>query len=156
MPERKKVQWANHAGKPLTNVRFINKEGLSIPLTRHDRKFVAVNLKAIDRKHEAALQRAKDRVRLAEKKMDGYKKNAQTMSRFEKTTANKLRKTIRPAEIVNLKSKLVKVDQAKNKLHKQMSVAKLNFNEAESRLNAQRKAVIKEKAKKAGFFSRKK
>jgi hypothetical protein len=156
MSGRKKVQWANHVGKPLTNVRFIEKEGKSIPLTKHDRRFVAANLKAIDRKHEAALQRAKDRVRLAEKKIDGYKKNAQTMSRFEKTTANKLRKTIRPAEIVNLKSKLMKVDQAKNKLHKQMVTTKLNLNEAENRLNAQRKAVIKEKAKKSGFFSRKK
>jgi hypothetical protein len=142
----KKVVWANAAGKPLTNTRFINKEGRSLPLTQQVRQFKPANLTAIAKKHEAALQRAKDRVRLAEKKVEGLKTNAKTMDKFEKMTRVKYNKAIKPAEVANLKNKLYKLNKTKATYAQRMADAKLNLNEVTNRLSAQRKAVVKEKA----------
>jgi hypothetical protein len=51
--------------------------------------------------------------------------------------------------VANLKNKLYKLNKTKATYAQRMSDAKLNLNEVTNRLSAQRKAVIKEKEKKA-------
>ena len=154
MPEERKktrkVVWANSTGKPLTQTRLINKEGRGTKIVKQNRQFVYANPETITKKHKVALQRVKDRARSVEKKLESLKTNARTMANFEKMTAQKLQKTTKPEDAAKLKNTLAKVKKSKNALNKTMSVAQLNFNEAMSKLNAQRKAIVKEKEK-AGF-----
>jgi hypothetical protein len=78
------------------------------------------------------------------------------MSKYEKITAQKLQKSFKPKEVENLKNKLYKLEKSKMQYAKRMSDAQLNLNEATSRLNAQRKAIVAEKEKKAfKLFGRK-
>jgi hypothetical protein len=141
----KRVIWANEKGKSLAKTQLINKEGKGAHVTKRDRLFVHANLNAIGKKHEAALQKAKDRVRLAEKKVEGLKTNAKTMQKYEKMYRQKYEKAVKPAEVATLKNKLYKLEKTKASYAKRLSDAQLNLNEAMSRLSAQKKAVITEK-----------
>ena len=141
----KKVVWANEKGKALVKTRLINKEGKGAHVTKQDRKFVPANIAAMAKKHELALQRAKDRVRLAEKKVEGLKSDAKTMQKYEKMSRKQYEKAFKPAEVANLKNKLYKLEKTKATYAKRLSDAQLDLDEATNRLSAQRKAVIAEK-----------
>ena len=76
MVEKKKVRFANTAGKPLVTIREIDRAGKSHKIRHEPRKFVPADLKRLKAKHEIAEKRAIASLSRAEDNLNKAKKLA--------------------------------------------------------------------------------
>jgi hypothetical protein len=143
MAERKtvkKVAWANAAGKPLTTVRTIDREGKGTKLEPLTRKYVPASKRDIPRKYFVALDKAKIDVERKKEAVKDMKKKEHNVAKVENIVKKSLKKETRPAAKANLKNKLGRVETAKKMMAEHVNQAKLNLNLAKDKLKAQKKA----------------
>jgi predicted phage tail protein len=145
MVERKRIRFANTAGKPLVQIKEINIEGKGKKVVPVKRKYVPANLSQISKKHDDAVKRAEKNVTAVIVKMDGLKRQMN----FEKNDENAIKEEMakqmkkksmfgKKPDIEHLKNKLAESNKEKRKIMKKMLDAKLELNMAKNKLAAQK------------------
>jgi len=147
--EKKRVKFANTAGKPLVHVREINKEGHSKKIVSKTRKHVPANLSHLQKKHDNAVKHAKENF----DKAVGTIKNLQRQLNLEKNDREAVRNEMakqmkkksffgKKPNIEHLKNKLDESNKQEKKIMQKMIKAKLDLNLAKNHLLAQKAARI--------------
>ena len=145
MVERKRIRFANTAGKPLVQIKEINIEGKGKKVVPVKRKYVPANLSQISKKHDDAVKRAEKNVTAVIVKMEGLKRQMN----FEKNDENAIKEEMakqmkkksmfgKKPDIEHLKNKLEETNKEKKKIMKKMLNAKLELNMAKNKLAAQK------------------
>lgn len=149
MVERKKVTFANTAGKPLVHIREINVEGKGQKLVPAKRKYVPANLSQISKKHENAVKRAEKNVAEIIGKMEGLKRQMNLEQADENAIRNEMAKQMKKkslfskkVNVEHFKNKLEESNKEKKKIMQKMAKAKLNLNIAKEKLIAQKAARV--------------
>jgi len=138
--KKKKVMFANASGKPLTTVRYVNKEGRGVKLSPLKRKQTPAKLDTIHLKKmraEAAARKRLDAAKLQVSLVEKADKNIKTM---EKEIEKKIKKTANPGEKANLKMKQNRLDAAKKIIAAKKNGIIINYNLAKNKLKAQKRA----------------
>lgn len=149
MVERKKLRFANTAGKSLVQIREINIEGKGKKIVPAKRKYVPANLSLISKKHNDAVKRAEKNVTAVIVKMEGLKRQMN----FEKNDENAIKEEMakqmkkksmfgKKPDIEHLKNKLEESNKEKKKIMQKMLNAKLELNMARNKLAAQKAAKM--------------
>jgi predicted phage tail protein len=145
MVERKRIRFANTAGKPLVHIREINIEGKGKKVVPVKRKYVPANLSQISKKHDDAVKRAEKNVTAVIVKIEGLKRQMN----FEKNDENAIKEEMakqmkkksmfgKKPNIEHFKNKLAESNKEKRKIMKKMLDAKLELNMAKNKLAAQK------------------
>jgi len=136
----KKVTFANSSGKPLASVRYINKEGRGVKLTPLERKQTPAKLDAIHLKKMRAEAVARKRVNEAKEQVEMIKKAEKNISKLEKDISKKIKKAVKPAEIIALKVQANRLNAAKKSIGSKKNEVIISFNIAKNKLRAQQKS----------------
>ena len=143
MPPKKKVTFANAAGKPLASVRHIERSGRSSKLEPLQRKFVPADLKQIKAKHEASVKRATAYVAAAEKNLSKATKLANDVSGMRYSARVKLSRTDNAASAKKLREQLNKLETVKRNLASKIESLHMNLDMKKSKLKAQKEIGAK-------------
>jgi predicted nucleic acid-binding Zn-ribbon protein len=143
MPEKKRVTFANTAGKSLTNVREIERVGKSYKIKHAPRKSTPADLKKLKAKHEAAEKRALAELFRAEDILDKAKRVDANMNKMQKQLKTQLAKEKKLEAINNIHNKLGRLDNAKKNLAPRINNLKIDVNLAKNKLKAQRAIGLK-------------
>ena len=149
MVERKKLRFANTAGKSLVQIREINIEGKGKKIVPAKRKYVPANLSQISKKHDDAVKRAEKNVTAVIVKIEGLKRQMN----FEKNDENAIKEEMakqmkkksmfgKKPDIEHLKNKLEESNKEKKKIMQKMLNAKLELNMAKNKLAAQKASRV--------------
>jgi hypothetical protein len=145
MVERKRIRFANTAGKHLVHIREINIEGKGKKIVPAKRKYVPANLSQISKKHDDAVKRAEKNVTAIIVKIEGLKRQMN----FEKNEENVIKEEMakqtkkkslfgKKPDIEHFKNKLEETNKEKKKIMQKMMNAKLELNMAKNKLAAQK------------------
>ena len=143
MVERKKVRFANTAGKPLVTVREINAVGRGTKLTPLVRKSTPADLKKMKAKHEAAVKKAKADVSRAADNLNKVEKLVTNVRNTQLLAKLQLIKEKNPAAIKNIKEKINKMNSSMKTLIPHLENKRLAANLANNKLKAQKALGIK-------------
>jgi len=143
MVERKKVRFANTAGKPLVTVREINAVGRGTKLTPLVRKSAPADLKKMKEKHRVAEHRAMSDLSRAEDNLNKTKELASNIRKIQMQAKKQLLKEKNPAVINNLKKKINKMNASMQNLAPHIENRKITVDVAKNKLKAQRALGIK-------------
>jgi predicted phage tail protein len=149
MVERKRIRFANTAGKPLVHIREINIEGKGKKIVPVKRKYVPANLSQISKKHDDAVKRSEKNVTAVIVKIEGLKRQMN----FEKASENAIKEELakqtkkksmfgKKPNIEHFKNKLAESDRDQKKIMQKMLDAKMDLNMARSKLAAQKVARV--------------
>jgi hypothetical protein len=149
MVERKRIRFANTAGKPLAHIREINIEGKGKKIVPAKRKYVPANLSQISKKHDDAVKRAEKNVTAVIVKMEGLKRQMN----FEKDNENAIKEEMakqmkkrtlfgKNPDVEHFKNKLAESNRDKRKIMQKMLNAKMELNMARNKLAAQKVARV--------------
>jgi len=149
MVERKKVRFANTAGKPLVHIREINVEGKGKKVVPAKRKYVPANLTQISKKHENAVRHAEKNVAVTIGKLEDLKRQMNLEKNDENAIRNEMAKQMKKkslfskkVNVEHFKNKLEESNKEKKKIMQKMMKAKLEMNMAKSKLAAQKAARL--------------
>ena len=143
MVEKKKVRFANTAGKPLVTVREINAVGRGTKLTPLVRKSTPADLKKMKAKHEAAVKKAKADVYRAADNLNKVEKLVTNVRNTQLLAKLQLIKEKNPAAIKNIKEKINKMNSSMKTLIPHLQNKRLAANLANNKLKAQKALGIK-------------
>ena len=143
MVEKKKVRFANTAGKPLVTVREINAVGRGTKLTPLVRKSTPADLKKMKAKHEAAVKKAKADVYRAADNLNKVEKLVTNVRNTQLLAKLQLIKEKNPAAIKNIKEKINKMNSSMKTLIPHLENKRLAANLANNKLKAQKALGIK-------------
>ena len=143
MVEKKKVRFANTAGKPLVTVREINAVGRGTKLTPLVRKSTPADLKKMKAKHEAAVKKAKADVSRAADNLNKVEKLVTNVRNTQLLAKLQLAKEKNPAAIKNIKEKINKMNSSMKTLIPHLENKRLAANLANNKLKAQKALGIK-------------
>ena len=143
MVEKKKVRFANTAGKPLVTVREINAVGRGTKLTPLVRKSTPADLKKMKAKHEAAVKKAKADVSRAADNLNKVEKLVTNVRNTQLLAKLQLIKEKNPAAIKNIKEKINKMNSSMKTLIPHLENKRLAANLANNKLKAQKALGIK-------------
>ena len=145
MVERKRIRFANTAGKPLVHIREINIEGKGKKIVPVKRKYVPANLSQISKKHDDAVKRAEKNVTAVIVKMESLKRQMNLEKNEENVIKNEMAKQMKKKSmfgkkpnIEHFKNKLAESNKEKRKIMQKMLNAKLELNMAKNKLAAQK------------------
>ena len=138
MTEKKRVRFANTAGKPLVTVREINAVGKSHKIKQEPRKFIPADLKKRKARHEAAERRAVSMLTIAENNLNKAKKVAANVQKLQNEAKMKLKKETNPSMIMYTKEKINKLNTLKKNLAPKLENMQITVNIAKNKLKAQR------------------
>lgn len=138
MAERKRVRFANTAGKPLISVREIEAVGRGTKLNPINRKFVPADLKKIKAKHEVAERRAVAALSRAEDNLNKAQKIAANVRKTQMQAKLQLLKEKTPTAIKNIREKINRMNNSMKTLAPHLENRKLAVNLAKNKLKAQR------------------
>ena len=145
MVERKRIRFANTAGKPLVSIREINRVGKSEKIVPVKRKYVPANLSQISKKHDDAVKRAEKNVTAVIVKMEGLKRQMNFEKNDENAIKNEMAKQMKKRtlfgknpDVEHFKNKLAESNKEKKKIMQKMLNAKLELNMAKNKLAAQK------------------
>ena len=143
MVEKKKVRFANTAGKPLVTIREIDRAGKSHKIRHEPRKFVPADLKRLKAKHEIAEKRAIASLSRAEDNLNKAKKLAANIRKTQMQAKIQLLKEKNPAAIKNIKEKINRMNTSMKNLAPHLENRKITVNVAKNKLKAQRAIGLK-------------
>ena len=143
MVEKKKVRFANTAGKPLVTVREINAVGRGTKLTPLVRKSTPADLKKMKAKHEAAVKKAKADVSRAADNLNKVEKLVTNVRNTQLLAKLQLAKEKNPAAIKNIKEKINKMNSSMKTLIPHLENKRLAANLANNKPKAQKALGIK-------------
>ena len=103
MTPRKKVMFANTAGKPLVQIREINIEGKGKKIVPAKRKYVPANLSQISKKHENAVIRAKKNFDESVRKIENLKRQMNLEKNDENAIRNEMAKQMKKKSLFSKK-----------------------------------------------------
>jgi len=145
MAPKKKMRFANTAGKPLVYIREINRVGKSEKMIPAKRKYVPANLSQISKKHDDAVKRAEKNVTAVIVKIEGLKREMNLEKNDENAIKEEMAKQMKKKsmfgkkpDIEHFKNKLAESNKEKKKIMKKMLDAKLELNMAKNKLAAQK------------------
>jgi len=145
MAPKKKVRFANTAGKPLVYIREINRVGKSEKIVPAKRKYVPANLSQISKKHDDAVKRAEKNVTAVIVKIEGLKREMNLEKNDENAIKEEMAKQMKKKSmfgkkpnIEHFKNKLAESNKEKRKIMQKMLNAKLELNMAKNKLAAQK------------------
>lgn len=149
MIERKRVQFANVAGKPLVQIQEINIEGKGKKLVPAKRKQMPANLSRIAKKHENAVKRAEKNVAEIIGKMENLKRQLNLEKNDENAIRNEMTKQMKKKSLFgkkpnveHFKNRLEESNKEQKKIMQKMTKAKFNLNIAKNHLAAQKAARV--------------
>ena len=143
MTEKKKVRFANTAGKPLVSVREIERVGKSHKIKQAPRKFVPADMKKLKAKHEIAEKRAVASLSRAEDNLNKAQKLAANIRKTQMQAKLQLLKEKNPAAIKNIKEKINRMNISMKNLAPHLENRKITVNVAKNKLKAQRAIGMK-------------
>ena len=143
MVEKKKVRFANTAGKPLVTVREINAVGRGTKLTPLVRKSTPADLKKLKEKHQIAEKRAVATLSKAKDNLNQKKEVAANIRKIQMQAKLQLAKEKNPAAIKNLKEKINKMNGHMKTIAPHIENSQLAVNLAKNKLKAQRELGMK-------------
>jgi len=143
MVEKKRVKFADTAGKPLTSVHEIERVGKSHKIKPKARKFVPADMKKMKAKHEVAERRSVSALSRAEDNLNKAKKIAGNIRKLKTQAQIQLLKAKSPSNAVNIKEKINKLNNAKKNLAPRIENMQLTVNIAKNKLKAQRALGLK-------------
>ena len=136
---KKKVTFSNASGKPLASVKYINREGKSIKLDPLKRKQVPAKLDTMHLKKMRAEAIARKRLDAAKEKVAIIQQSDKNIKQMEQEISKKLKKTVKPKEIIDLKAKANRLNAAKKSIESRRNEILMNYNLAKNKLKAQKK-----------------
>jgi len=149
MAPKKKVRFANTAGKSLVQIKEINIEGKGEKVVPVKRKYVPANLSQISKKHDDAVKRAEKNVTAVIVKIEGLKREMNLEKNDENAIKNEMAKQTKKKSlfgkkpnIEHFKNKLAESNKEKRKIMQKMMNAKLELNMARNKLAAQKAARV--------------
>ena len=140
---KKHVKFANTVGKPLTNVREIERVGKSRKIKQNPRKFVPADMKKLKAKHEAATIRAAASVSRAQDNLNQAKKIAANVQKVRDEAKLKMMKEKNPSMILYTKEKINKMNNIKKNLAPKLEMLQMDLNLKKDKLKAQRNIGMK-------------
>ena len=143
MVEKKKVRFANTAGKPLVSVREIERVGKSHKIKQNPRKFVPADMKKLKAKHEIAEKRAVASLSRAEDNLNKAQKLAANIRKTQMQAKLQLLKEKNPAAVKNIKEKINRMNTSMKNLAPHLENRKITVNVAKNKLKAQRALGMK-------------
>lgn len=143
MVEKKRVRFANTAGKPLVTVREINAVGRGTKLTPLVRKSTPADLKKLKEKHQIAEKRAVANLSKAKDNLNQKKEVAANIRKIQMQAKLQLTKEKNPAAIKNLKEKINKMNGHMKTIAPHIENSQLAVNIAKNKLKAQRELGMK-------------
>lgn len=143
MVEKRRVRFANTAGKPLVTVREINAVGRGTKLTPLVRKFTPADLKKLKAKHQIAEKRAMANLSKAKNNLKQKKEVAANIRKIQIQAKLQLTKAKTPGAVKNLKEKINKMNGHMKTIAPHIENSQLAVNIAKNKLKAQRELGMK-------------
>jgi hypothetical protein len=148
MVEKKRVRFANTAGKPLVQIREINKEGKGRKIASvQTRRMPEANLSKMLKKHTDAVRRAQNSVAVSTGKVEYLKRQMNFEKGEASTIKNEMSKQMKKKslfgqkkEVEHLKNQLEESEKLQQTYMRQMTNAKMELNLAKNKLAAQKSA----------------
>ena len=140
---KKHVKFANTVGKPLTNVREIERVGRGTKILPQNRKFVPADMKKLKAKHEIAERRAVASLSRAEDDLNKAQKIAANIRKTQMQAKLQLLKEKNPAAIKNIRENINRMNTSMKTMIPHLENRKITVNVAKNKLKAQRQLGLK-------------